>query len=317
MRLIFAGTPPFAATILSALIPSTHEILVVLTRPDRPVGRGRKVMPSPVKQTALASGIDVHQPFSLRKPEIQQMLRSLNADLMVVVAYGLILPAAVLEIPRYGCVNVHASLLPRWRGAAPIHYALLAGDAATGVSIMQMDTGLDTGPVLASEPCPINSQDTAQTLHDRLATVGADVLLRTLEDIENGTATAVAQPPDGVTYAPKISKQQGLLDWTSSAAELERCVRAYNPWPVAYTLIDGIAIRIWKAAVVAGETVDAPGTVIDVTREGIDVAAGRDVLRILEIQLPGGRRLPVAEFINADRGLIVSGVRFKSVAMTS
>lgn len=314
MKIIFAGTPEFAATILHRLLSSSHPVCAVLTQPDRPAGRGRQLAPSPVKQLATARGIRVLQPQTLRDEPVRQTLRALDADIMVVVAYGLILPAAVLAIPRHGCINVHASLLPRWRGAAPIQCAILAGDAITGVTIMQMDKGLDTGAMLASATCPILADDTAQSLHDRLAARGGELLLHALTDIEQGRAAAVPQPAEGVCYAAKIHKADALLDWEATAVALERRVRAYNPWPVACTGADDAIVRVWRAAVIDDDAAEAPGTVLRLTRDGVDVATGQGVLRLLEIQLPGGKRQPVASFINANRALLRPGVRLTAPA---
>ncbi len=309
MKVIFAGTPEFAATALKSLLSSSHHVCAVLTQPDRPAGRGRKLAPSPVKQLATVGRIPVLQPDTLRSPQIQQTLRDLNADIMVVVAYGLILPAAVLGMPRHGCINVHASLLPRWRGAAPIQHAILSGDAMTGVTIMQMDKGLDTGDVLVGAACPVLPDDTAQTLHDRLALLGGSVLLQALTDIENGRARAIPQPAAGVCHAPKIIKSDAMLDWTATAVHLERRVRAYNPWPVAYTRAGDLILRVWQAVAIECDLAAPPGTVTGLTREGIDIATGHGMLRIVELQLPGGKRMPAADFLNANRDRIRPGMR--------
>ncbi len=308
LKIIFAGTPEFAAVALNALLEEgRHEIRAVYTQPDRPAGRGRKLRASPVKEMALAHGLPLRQPSTLKEPEQQRSLRELGADLMVVVAYGLLLPPPVLDAPRLGCINIHASLLPRWRGAAPIQRAILAGDRETGVSIMQMDEGLDTGPVLHRVATPIRPGDTAGTLHDRLASLGAQALLDTLDRIMEGSARPVPQEEAAATYAPKIEKQEAVLDWNASAEELDRRVRAFNPWPVAQTTWKGKVLRIWQAEPLA-EMPDAPaGTVVRAGKEGIDVATGNGMLRITRLQGAGGKPLDAAAFLNGHPALRHSG----------
>ncbi len=308
LKIIFAGTPEFAAVALNALLEEgRHEIRAVYTQPDRPAGRGRKLRASPVKEMALAHGLPLRQPSTLKEPEQQRSLRELGADLMVVVAYGLLLPPPVLDAPRLGCINIHASLLPRWRGAAPIQRAILAGDRETGVSIMQMDEGLDTGPVLHRVVTPIHPGDTAGTLHDRLASLGAQALLDTLDRIMEGSARPVPQEEAAATYAPKIEKQEAVLDWNASAEELDRRVRAFNPWPVAQTTWKGKVLRIWQAEPLA-EMPDAPaGTVVRAGKEGIDVATGNGMLRITRLQGAGGKPLDAAAFLNGHPALRHSG----------
>ena len=295
MKLIFAGTPEFAAQSLSAILAAGHQVALVLTQPDRPSGRGMSLRPSPVKALALAAGIEVFQPLSLKDPAAQEKVRAVGAEAMIVAAYGLILPQAVLDFPRYGCINIHASLLPRWRGAAPIQRAILAGDGETGVCIMQMEAGLDTGPVLLSGRLPIALDETAGSLHDKLAELGARLVVEALERLP---LPALPQPEAGVTYAAKIEKAEALLDWRLPAAELERKVRAFNPFPGASTTLDGVSIKIWQAAAVSGAA--APGTVLAADRNGIVVACGDGALRLGELQKAGGKRLSAAQFLSGN-----------------
>lgn len=295
-RIAFAGTPEFAARALDALATFDCDIPLVLTQPDRPAGRGMKLMPSPVKQRALAHGLTVAQPDTLKTPELRAPLVEAAPDLLVVVAYGLLLPRAVLDIPRLGCINIHASLLPRWRGAAPIHRAIEAGDARTGITLMQMDEGLDTGPMLAERTVDIAADDTTATLHDRLAVTGAQLLIDTLPALLAGRIRAVPQPADGACYAAKIGKAEAALDFRRPAVELGRAIRAFNPFPGALMTVDGTPIKLWQARVepASGE----PGRLLAVGDDGVVIACGEGALRLTELQKPGGKRLPVADFLH-------------------
>ncbi len=292
MKLIFAGTPDFAAQSLNAIVAAGHRVELVLTQPDRPSGRGMTLRSSPVKEAAEASGIDVFQPLTLKDPAAQERVRAVQADAMIVAAYGLILPQAVLDMPRFGCINIHASLLPRWRGAAPIQRAILAGDAESGVCIMQMDAGLDTGPVLLSGRVPISAEDTAGILHDKLAELGARLVVDTLARLP---IDAVPQSEDGLTYAAKIDKAEAQLDWRLPAVQLERQIRAFNPFPGALGTLDGVAVKVWRAELVTAAA--TPGTILSVERKGIIVACGDGGLRLTELQKAGGKRLPAAQFL--------------------
>ena len=307
MRIVFAGTPEFAVSSLRAAARH-HEVVAVYTQPDRPAGRGRGLAPSPVKLEAVARGIPVYQPESLKDAAAQQQLRDLQPDLMVVVAYGLILPKAVLAIPTHGCWNVHASLLPRWRGAAPIQRAIEAGDAETGVCLMQMEAGLDTGPVLLHQATAISDSDTGGLLHDRLAQLGAQVLSDGLGLLRAGIKPIPRpQPEAGVTYAHKLDKAQARLDWNEDAAALARRVRAFNPWPVAEATLAGERVRIHGAIAVADNQGKAPGTVIAAGREGIDIACGNGALRLRVVQREGGKAITAADYLNARRDLQIGG----------
>ncbi|MBU6478630.1 MAG: methionyl-tRNA formyltransferase [Xanthomonadaceae bacterium] len=304
MRLVFAGTPDFAVPGLHACMSADADVVAVYTQPDRPAGRGRKLAPSPVKQAALAAGIQVEQPESLKMPEAQARLHAYAPDLMVVIAYGLILPRKALAIPRLGCWNVHASLLPRWRGAAPIQRAILAGDAETGVCLMQMEAGLDTGPVLLSESTPIRDDDTGGTLHDRLAGIGARVLRAGLQHVIAGASlTATPQSGTGATYAHKLDKAEARLDFTRPAIELERKVRAFDPWPVAEAILAGERVRVWSAQArdpgPGGRGPAAPGEIAGASKHGLDIACSAGVLRILKLQRAGGRVIDAADYVNA------------------
>lgn len=304
MRIIFAGTPPFAATALHALAEAGHDIVLVLTQPDRPAGRGMKLAPSAVKQAALALGLPVSQPPSLKTPEAQAELRAADADIMVVAAYGLILPQAVLDLPRFGCLNIHASLLPRWRGAAPIQRAILAGDTETGITIMQMDAGLDTGTMLTTTVVPIRDSDTAASLHDVLAEAGASAIVAALANY--AALVPVAQDDAQATYAAKLTKDEAQLNWGDSAEELVRAVRAYNPAPGAWTRLDGASLKIWKAQTCAGS--GKAGEVLRAEADRLIVACGVGALALQEIQPAGSKRMMVAAFL-AGRSLL-PGARF-------
>ena len=304
LRIVFAGTPEFSVPCLAACRASGAEVVAVYTQPDRPAGRGRKLTPSPVKQAALEAGIPVEQPESLKDADSRERLAAYRPDLMVVVAYGLILPRKVLAIPRLGCWNVHASLLPRWRGAAPIQRAILAGDAESGVDLMQMESGLDTGPVLLERRTPIGPDDTGGSLHDRLSALGADVLAEGLRRVLTGeTLIATAQPENGVTYAHKLDKTEAQLDFLRSASELERQVRAFDPWPVAEGELAGERVRVWAAKAVDAPAGAVPGTVIAANRDGIDIACGTGALRITAVQRAGGKRIGAADYLNARADL--------------
>jgi methionyl-tRNA formyltransferase len=300
MKIIFAGTPEFAVPCLQMLLDSKHEICAVYTQPDRPAGRGRKLQPSPVKELAVAAGIPVFQPLTMKTGEDLQQVSAFNADLMVVVAYGMILTQDVLDTPRLGCINVHASLLPRWRGAAPIQRALMAGDEKTGVTIMQIVRKLDAGDMLHKEQCVIGAADTASGLHDKLAALGATGLSKVLEQIEAGTLHPEPQDEALVTYAEKLEKSEAVIDWTKPAAEIALKVRGLNAWPVAQTLYQGNVLRIWQAEEVNDDSPQQlqPGVVRCVGKH-MDVATGKGFLRLLEIQLPGGKRMPVQAFLSA------------------
>ncbi|PTA71316.1 MULTISPECIES: methionyl-tRNA formyltransferase [unclassified Stenotrophomonas] len=305
MRIVFAGTPEFAVSSLRAAARH-HEVVAVYTQPDRPAGRGRGLAPSPVKLEAVARGIPVYQPESLKDQAAQQQLRDLQPDLMVVVAYGLILPKAVLAIPTHGCWNVHASLLPRWRGAAPIQRAIQAGDETTGVCLMQMEAGLDTGPVLLHQELPIAATDTGGQLHDRLAELGAQVLSDGLGLLRAGIKPiARPQPEQGVTYAHKLDKAEAKLDWAQDAGALARTVRAFNPWPIAEATLAGERVRIHGAVALDLAHGQAPGTVLAAGREGIDIACGQGALRLRVLQREGGKAITAADYLNARRDLRV------------
>ncbi len=300
LRLVFAGTPEFSVPCLEACRASGAEVVAVYTQPDRPAGRGRKLTPSPVKQAALAAGIAVEQPESLKPADVQQRLADYRPDLLVVVAYGLILPRKVLAIPRLGCWNVHASLLPRWRGAAPIQRAILAGDRESGVDLMQMEAGLDTGPVLLERRTPISRDDTGGSLHDRLAMLGAQVLAEGLRRTLAGEVlVATPQPEDGVTYAHKLDKAEAKLDFGRPAPELERQVRAFDPWPVAEGEIAGEPLRIWAARAIELDHHASPGRVLAAGRDGIDLACGTGILRVTAVQRAGGKRIGAVDYLNA------------------
>jgi len=295
LRIVFAGTPEFAAVALRALIAAGHEIPLVLTQPDRPAGRGMQLRPSAVKEVALMHGLPVHQPQSLKSDQARQPIAEAGADLMVVAAYGLILPQAVLDMPRLGCVNIHASLLPRWRGAAPIHRAIEAGDEVTGITLMRMEAGLDTGPMLARVVLPIRPDDTTGSLHDRLAELGGQEIVRLLPQLAAGQTTARAQDPALVTYAAKIGKEEARIDWSLDAGIVARRIRAFDPFPGANVLLDGEPLKIWRAVPV--EASGQPGSVLETGLDSITVACGSGALKIFEVQKSGGRRQPVAAFL--------------------
>ena len=316
MKLLFAGTPEFARVHLDALLAAPeHEVCAVLTQPDRPAGRGKRLTASPVKESANAAGVPVLQPSTLRDAGVQATLAGYGADVLVVVAYGLILPAAVLTIPAYGCLNVHASLLPRWRGAAPIQRAIEAGDTESGVTIMQMDAGLDTGAMLATATCPIDEGTTAADLHDHLAALGPPLLLSVLADLPARQAGAATQDDADASYAAKIDKAEAALDWTLPAAQLARRIRAFNPFPVCFTTLGDARVKVWHAVTAAGPA-GAPGTILASDDRGLLVACGEGCLRLTELQFPGGRRLPVAELLRARAGLLAPGTRFGTHAGT-
>ncbi|MGB8693098.1 MAG: methionyl-tRNA formyltransferase [Steroidobacteraceae bacterium] len=314
LRIVFAGTPAFALPALEALVASAHQVVGVLTQPDRPAGRGRTLHASAVKERALQLGLPVAQPPRLASEEQRAPLREWAPELLVVVAYGLILPPAVLALPRLGCLNIHASLLPRWRGAAPIQRAILAGDAQSGVSIMQLDAGLDTGPVYAQRALPVGNGVTSAELHDALAHIGASLLLEVISDLELGRARLRAQPASGVSYAAKLDKSEALIDWNQPAARIAAQVCACNPWPVAETTLNGAQLRLWRAR--AAEPVPAaarpgpaaaPGTVLDLRGEALLVACGSGVLEVTELQSAGRRRLGARDFAH---GHASAGLRF-------
>jgi methionyl-tRNA formyltransferase len=307
VRLVFAGTPDFAATALKALIADGHTIVGVYSQPDRPAGRGRKLQPSPVKQVALDHEIPVFQPETLKTPEAKKQLADLNPDVMIVAAYGLILPKAVLDIPTHGCMNIHASLLPRWRGAAPIQRAIAAGDDETGITIMQMDEGLDTGAMLLKSLTAIDDSDTGGSLHDRLAELGGNAIIKALELLQKGELTGEPQNDELACYASKLSKTEGHIDWATDATVIERLVRAFNPWPGTYTDLGDQRIRIHEARALVTTSDGLPGTVIQRDREGIDIACGNGTLRITRLQLPGSRAQSVNDLINGGKELLMPG----------
>jgi methionyl-tRNA formyltransferase len=308
MKLVFAGTPEFSVRALDALHAAGHDVVGVYTQPDRPAGRGQKLTPSPVAARAVELGLPVFKPEKLRGNEAALAeLRALAPDIMVVVAYGLILPQAVLDIPARGCLNIHASLLPRWRGAAPIQRAIEAGDTETGTTIMQMDAGLDTGPMLLRESLPISGTTTAAELHDALAAQGARLIVEALARLQRDELPATPQPGEGATYAAKLSKDEARVDWTQPAAVIARRIRAFNPMPVAWSELGGERLRLWQATAIAGAPDAPPGSVVAAGIDGIDVAAGAGVVRLLQLQWPGGKPLSAAE---ASRGRSLSGQRF-------
>ncbi|WP_417225767.1 methionyl-tRNA formyltransferase [Amphritea sp.] len=307
LRILFAGTPDFAASSLQALLDAGHNVIGVYTQPDRPAGRGRKLTPSPVKKVALENNLPVYQPLNFKQEDDRQQLASLQADLMVVVAYGLLLPKAVLEAPSLGCINVHASLLPRWRGAAPIHRALLAGDQETGVTIMQMDEGLDTGAMLLKRTCPIHSTDTSGELHDRLANIGAQALLESLPSIADRTIEHEVQDNSLACYAHKLEKAEGLIDWQKPASEIARQVKGLSPWPVAFTTLNGETLRVWYAETSEATSDAPPGTVVGCDKKAIMVACGNGIVRLLKIQLPGSKAMDTSAVLNSKKELFSNG----------
>ncbi|MGB6187883.1 MAG: methionyl-tRNA formyltransferase [Aeromonas molluscorum] len=309
LKLIFAGTPDFAARHLAALLSSDHEVVAVYTQPDKPAGRGQKLMASPVKELALAHQLPVYQPASLRNEEAQAELKALGADLMVVVAYGLILPKLVLDAPRLGCINVHGSLLPRWRGAAPIQRSIWAGDAETGVTIMQMDVGLDTGAMIRKVTCPIAPDETSASLYDKLAELGPQALVETLNAMAAGNAVAEQQDDAQANYAQKLSKEEARIDWSMDAVAIERCIRAFNPWPISWFEVADQTIKVWQAEVLEAEHGQHAGTLLKADKQGIDIATGHGILRLLTLQPPGKKAMSASDLLNSRRDWFAPGIR--------
>lgn len=307
LRIIFAGTPDFAARHLAALLSTQHHVVGVLTPPDRPAGRGKKLTFSPVKELALKNDIPVYQPASLKPVANHEWIQALQADIMIVVAYGMILPKAVLEIPRLGCLNVHGSLLPRWRGAAPIQRALWAGDKETGVTIMQMDVGLDTGDMLYKSSCPITNEDTSSSLYEKLANLGPSALIHTLELITTNKLMPEKQDNNLTNYAEKLSKEEAKIDWSLSAEQIERCTRAFNPWPMSFFMLEDQPVKVWKAQVITDDTDKAPGTLLKADKTGIYVATGEGILNIIELQPSGKKPMASADFLNSKRDWFTPG----------
>ncbi len=301
LTIVFAGTPSFAVPVLEKLLTSEHQIIAVYTQPDRPAGRGRQLSASPVKQVAQQHALPIYQPESLRDTTAQQQLAALHPDVMVVVGYGMILPEVVLNIPKYGCLNVHPSLLPKWRGATPVQSAILAGDTETGVAVMQLDKGMDSGDILQCETTTIGAEETSGELYDRLFTQGADLLLRTLADVETQQVKARPQQHDQATFAKKITKAQAEIDWQLPASKIHQQIRAFNPWPVAYTYFKQQPLKIWQASPVAGDTDDAPGTIVEVSKTALDIATGQGILRLQKVQQPGKKAMAIKDFINANQ----------------
>jgi methionyl-tRNA formyltransferase len=310
MRIIFAGTPHFAEIQLQALLGGPHQIVAVYTQPDKPSGRGQHLSASPVKQCAIAHGIPVEQPISLKSTEAESIFAGYASDVMIVAAYGLILPRFFLEYPRYGCINVHASLLPRWRGASPIQQAILAGDSETGITLMKMDEGLDTGGILTQVACPLLLTETAEDLHNKLATLGAYALKTTLDSIVE--KVPVPQDPKQVAHAPKILKEQALCNWRLSAVEIERGIRAFQPWPIMHATLDDQLVRLWQATVMPVSSSEVPGTILEQSEKGLLVATGDQGLLITQAQLPGKKILPMAEILKSRQTFFAVGRRFNS-----
>ena len=313
LRLAFAGTPEFAKTILAELLKIDSNLLAIFTQPDKPKGRGKALSPSPVKLLALEHHLPIYQPSRLNTPDILELIRNLNLDFLIVAAYGMILPKTILTLPKFGCVNVHASLLPKYRGAAPIQQAILSGESETGITIMQMDVGLDTGDIWSLYPCLISNDDTSQTLHNKLQNLGAKALIETLPKIKNREITSTPQNSSQSSYAHKFQKSDGEIHWENSAIHIERCIRAFNPWPIAYSHLANQTIRIWRGKVIESDGNQIkPGCIIACDKQGIDVATGSMVLRLLEVQLPGGKPLPVSQILLSKAELFAVGKSFTS-----
>lgn len=310
LKVIFAGTPEFAVVALESLLQSKHRVVAVYSQPDRKSGRGLKQKQTPVKEFAHQYQLPIYQPTSLKDSSEHDLLASFKADVMVVAAYGILLPAPVLAIPRLGCINIHPSLLPRWRGAAPIQRTIAAGDTITGVTMMQMDAGLDTGPILLQRQYVLDPEETSQTLHDNLAKLGAQALVETLDLLAEGEIQPRPQNSEQATYAHKISKEEALIDWDRPAIELEHEIRAFNPWPVAYTTWEGHNLRVWNAKAINEELSEKPRTIVKASLRGIDIATGKGLLRLLSVQLPGGKVLPVNDFYNAHFKKLSPGEHF-------
>ncbi|MCL4148169.1 UNVERIFIED_CONTAM: hypothetical protein GTU68_007305 [Idotea baltica] len=300
MRILFAGTPEFAASTLTALLNTEHTVCAVYTQPDRPAGRGRKLTASPVKQIALQHAIPIEQPHNFKEPADREILSRYQADLMIVVAYGLLLPQIILDMPKLGCINIHASLLPRWRGAAPIQRAILAGDTETGICIMQMEAGLDTGPVIARAVCPINSSDTTQQLHDRLAELGATTLITTLPTLAELQAKAMPQNDADSCYAAKLDKSEATINWQQNANVIVRQINAFNPWPIAQTQWNDKTLRIWSANNIESTQGALPGTILTVNKDSLVIACQNSALEITQVQAPGKRAMAIRDFLNAN-----------------
>lgn len=297
MRIVFMGTPDFSVPTLEALLKGGHEVIGVVTQPDRPKGRGKAVLMTPVKEKALEYGIPVYQPVKAREESFVELLRSLKPDVMVVIAFGQILPKAILDIPKYGCINIHASLLPKYRGAAPLQWVVLEGEKETGITTMMMDVGMDTGDMLEKLVVPVDKKETYGSIHDKLSVLGGELILSTLEKLENGTLERTPQPEDEATYTKKITKVMGDIDWTEDAAVIERYIRGLNPWPSAYTSWNGKTLKIWDADVLEQEYSGEPGEIIKVEKDGVLVKTGKDILVLREVQLEGKKRMEIQAFL--------------------